>query len=637
MVVSSMRNNGALRITKRKFLVILATVSMFGLLLRLIGSAELLGSHPSVSNPSDSTDMYTYQKFSKEILNGTYDFSKGFYYQPFYYTVFLPLVYAIGGHNPWGVIVGQSLLGLGTIWFIGLAFARVFGKTTGLIAAVLVALNRYLIFYTPFTLLATLQTFWISFLFWSAILAFQMKKHWMWFAVGGVTGLAIITRGNAVLLIPVVVVVMLCPYRRSLKQMSWAVLIYAVGALLPQLPYSIVNYRAHHQWIGASSAGNAVLALGNTPESPPGGREEYYGPGPMEYTESYHAWTSHARAQCEESVSVVTQILRWTREEPFAYLELKFRTLLLFWNQAEVPNNLSLYAFLHTTDSSLLGTPLLFDFWMIGCLGLAGMLISLLRHKKNPKVVFGVAYVGMYCVSIVVFYMLSRFRLPILPILCGFSGYTFSSLTRSIRRYFTLGKEGRSLLIKLIICLTTYIIVGYGFDMYRVFLERHVVRLAQPNGVQLMFDKKSIIKDHGPITFGGWVTQPMQGLSRVTKEFVIPRSFEMGATASIRFPVLSPEPTTFWLTTKVADDNRLQNEARITVAPGVQWVEHEINCAHRKDHEKIVKLDCIFKTESDNVNLYFDSQRFYARTTVDGRVNDELGEMVIDLVIEDGK
>ena len=118
-------------ITKNKFFFTLSLISLVGFLLRIAISVELVSSYSLVTEPSDLTDIYTYQKLSRQILDGSYDFSQGFYYQPFYYTIFLPLIYKIGGITPWSVVIAQSILGFGIVWLIGITFAQIFGKAAG--------------------------------------------------------------------------------------------------------------------------------------------------------------------------------------------------------------------------------------------------------------------------------------------------------------------------------------------------------------------------------------------------------------------------------------------------------------------------------------------------------------------------
>jgi hypothetical protein len=73
--------------------------------------------------------------------------------------------------------------------------------------------------------------------------------------------------------------------------------------------------------------------LGNTPESPPGGRNPGYA-GPMEYPPTYGMWMNKSNRQ---KITVPQRIINWFIEQPAAYLELSFRKLLLFWDYREIP------------------------------------------------------------------------------------------------------------------------------------------------------------------------------------------------------------------------------------------------------------------------------------------------------------
>ena len=631
-------NSFSPRITKKTFFFALFLISLVGFFLRIAISVELVSSYSQVTEPSDLTDIYTYQKLSRQILDGSYDFSKGFYYQPFYYTVFLPLIYKIGGISPWSVVIAQSILGVGIVWLVGFTFAQIFGKVAGLISALLAALNRYLIFYTPFTLIAVLQAFWMTLLAWSTVYAFKRKRVWIWLVVGGINGLAIVTRGNVMLLAPLVLLLIARSFRGSLPSLGCATLLYCFGLLLPQLPYSLINYHAHHQWVGFSTAAGSVLALGNTPESPPGGRETHYGPGPMEYPSSYYEWIAEATRKDEAEVSVLKQIVNWVRREPLAFLELKFRMLLLFWNRTDIPNNVALLDFAQKIKSPLFNAPFLNDFLAIGSLGLAGIVLSILVHRRKPLILFCIGVMLIYCFSVLIFYVLSRFRLPIIPFLCGFSGYTLVNLLKSGRQYFTKNEKIKSLFLKIAICSTAFFIVGYAFDLYRGFWEKKMVRLVRPHGVQLVFNDKTVVKDHGPITFGGWITNPIKKTGRITKEFVLTNLNWKNRDLFIRFLVFSSKQTSFLLSSECMNNNvqGKNHEERINVSPGYQWVLFAIHPHCTKVEDDLMTLAFNFDDpqSDDSLGLYFDSQRDYGRTRINGNMDSGLGEMVVELVIE---
>ncbi|MGN0849527.1 MAG: hypothetical protein ACI4OV_07530, partial [Victivallaceae bacterium] len=78
------------RLKRRDWLICLLIVAA-ALILRVVGAWQLAGENNgmnAVFSPSPETDMATYWKLSGEILTGA--FTGEFYYQPFYYAVWLP-------------------------------------------------------------------------------------------------------------------------------------------------------------------------------------------------------------------------------------------------------------------------------------------------------------------------------------------------------------------------------------------------------------------------------------------------------------------------------------------------------------------------------------------------------------------
>ncbi len=134
-------------------------IVLFALLLRLMVARDLLAEDPQVVEPSVYSDMHTYKKYSEEIVRGEY---KGeFYYQPFYYVAFLPLVKGLFGFGPWPLIFVQSLISAATVWLSILVGSMLWGRRAGIISGLLVALSSVMIIYIPYHLLDTLQAFWV--------------------------------------------------------------------------------------------------------------------------------------------------------------------------------------------------------------------------------------------------------------------------------------------------------------------------------------------------------------------------------------------------------------------------------------------------------------------------------------------
>ncbi|MEI6422299.1 MAG: glycosyltransferase family 39 protein, partial [Lentisphaerota bacterium] len=385
-----------------------------------------MDSDPQVSRPSASTDMATYKELSERIMKGEY--TEAFYYQPFYYAVFLPLVHKILGQGIWPVMAAQAFLSALTVFFAALCAAKLWGKRAGLATAFLVAFSAVLVLYTPYHLIEVLQAFWITMILYAAIIAWRSGKTLHWGITGLLVSLSILTRGNVWFFVPgLFIAAALCcrvPFPKNatwyyLKQFSLKMipaLVFLVMIFLPQLPFALRNSHITGKFSGPSTAASAVLALGNTPEAPPGGRNPGLGPGPMEYPETYHAWMGK-----DKEIPVSRRIFEWFKEEPAAFLELQFRKMLLFWDRHEIPNNI---AFEYQGEKSatfknlaIVPTSLIMAM-ALGCLFhylFFHAKSGFMRLRNRPRLLILFYLIISYCLATVAFYILARFRLPCVP------------------------------------------------------------------------------------------------------------------------------------------------------------------------------------------------------------------------------
>lgn len=588
-----------------RFWTILLVIVAVALIARLVAGMQLHASYTPAAYPHTSTDMATYYDLASKMLQGDYPYEEGFYYQPFYYAVFLPLVLAVGGGSTVAVVIVQALLGAATVLLIGLTFGLLFGRWAGLVGAGLLALARMHIFYTPFMLIAVLQGFLMALILYLAVLAYRCDKLWLWLVLGLVCGVANATRGNIVLLMPLLGVALIWRRRRQWRPLALGVLVLGATFYLPQLPFALVNYQAYDRWTGPSSAAGAVLALGNTPEAPPGGRDPEAGAGPMEYPAASHEWSRQAKLEGAERVPVSRNMWRWFKREPLAYIELKWRMLLLFWHRSESPNNVAIRTQGQPVPSYVATAPLL-DFVLIGSLGLAGLVLALLYRRHRMTVWLAGGTVVIYCLSIVLFYILARFRLPIVPLICGFAGYALVFLVSSYRLY-KRDKQSRQLLTGLAVYLVSLGVVAGGFDLYRSGLEASVMRVARPDGIQVELQHEWLVKDHGPMSYGGWEMVPLHQVQTLTKTFALPGSVQPLASSAapyLRLPVTASGGGT--LLVSVAG----QPPTEHPLERGLQWLR--INSELPIDWEAVT-LEFGYRGMGE-VGLIFDRQRDYGRT-----------------------
>ena len=594
----------------RRFLGWLALIALIALLLRL-GVCLELSQRPAVVSPHPATDMATYKTLAIDILHG--NIPPSFYYQPFYYAVFLPLVFALSATSHWGVILVQVLIGAASVWLAGLLGARLFGRRAGLLAAGILALARFHIFFTPYMLLEVLQGFWYLLTAWLVLRAYQINsiRRWALAALG--LALTVLTRGNSILLLPGILLLIVWRNRHAgWKPLTSRAVLFVLLLYLPQLPFSLRNLAHFHRWTGPSTAEEAVLALGNTPEAAPGG---------LEYTTAFQEWMRLADPNQPNRTSVHAQILRWIRHEPLAWLELKFRMLLLYWDQAEIPNNID---FDHEAVSSrILHWPVLLDFRLFGALGLAGLALGLARWRRSPARLFLAYELAMGCLATVLFYVLGRFRLPLVPVIAIFAGLGVHLACRLVGQV----RSGKAHRLRVYATVAVFAaaagIVLAGFRIYTGFLEKPITRWVRPSGVRIDTPAGAVCYDHGPTLFGGWLPMelPEYGL-RLKKEFVVSAGGTPGRTQlAIALPVLAPDGGRLAIRTELHEvkaglgSAQLQEGTLELKASGdLQWFT--LNLGRLSPLPERVAVELELKPDNSNTLLLLDTHRCYGRTWV---------------------
>ena len=594
----------------RRFLRNLAWISIAALLLRLGVSAELAainGGNNSVFSPSKLSDLATYMQLARDMA--AFQYSGEFYYQPFYYAVFLPVLYLVSGASIWFVIAVQSLLGAGCCWFAGLSAARLFGRNAGYAAAVLTAISTPLLLYTPFHQNETLQSFNLTLLFYLVLRAMEWKQLRFWTAAGIMTGIAILTRGNIWILVPGIVLLGVLAGRRravSGRRIAAGLGVFAGLLIAVQLPFAIHNTRVTGRLSGPSTAADAVLGLGNSQEAPPGGREPGLPAGPMEYPEAWHRMMELSRS----GVSVAEQMFDWMCREPAAFFELQFRKLLLFWDYREIPNNVSLYG--EGEASRILQVLVFGRSGLLLALALAGIVVLLprLRLRDSLPVWLLLYFIAAYWGATALFYILSRFRAPILP-LAAVAGGAFAGWM--IRRWKSAPQARKqTLLLGGGALVAAFWLTTSGYEFYRQQCEAAVMRLVRPAGTRLdLGDGKSAWFDYGPLTFGGWQEQPHEPGMMLEKRFPL-----SPARAELEWTLLTVTPGR--LAVKINGEDQLFDLDR----PGFSKVRMPVSCT-----DGTVRVDLL--AVSGEQRLICDAQRNYHRSRWNGRPLD--GEWIMRL------
>ena len=474
----------------KTFYLPLALIALAAVLLRIVMSVQVVATDPFAFDPPDVTDMATYHALSRGILNGV--FPAEFVYQPFYYSVFLPVVKFLLRSEYLGVGIAQSVCAGVIVWVAGLTGAMLRSRRTGLLAAGLCTFSTMLFFYVPYALIEIQQAMWFTMLLYFTLRAMKTGRI-LHFAVAGlVLSFAILSRGNAWCFLPAVAFAYIIALRRKRlptrgKAVLAAVLCMA-AIILPQLPFAVKNTLATHSLSGPSTAGPAVLTLGNNPESPPGGL-------PIPYPPTYDEWMDHAAKR-----SIPLRIWDWFRAEPAAFLQLQAEKFFLFFDSHEIPNNLQLGV--NASQSSIFRISGIVPTGLLIALALAGFFLGIPRLKKHPGEFLLSLFIFLYALATVAFYVLARFRVPVIPLFAVGAAMFASDFVRTIRG----GKKNRRrLLLHFCPALLAGAYFAYFFyPSYRTWYEPGLTKLTRPDGVRLETDSKLLVHDNGPNYLDGW-------------------------------------------------------------------------------------------------------------------------------------
>ena len=647
----------------RKHLIILGIISVIAFLIRIQVCHELAAVDPQVANPSSVTDMHTYKELASKIMKGK--FNQVFYYQPFYYTIFLPTVKFCFGNGINAVIFVQCLLSAFTVFLAALSATYIKNRTAGVITATLLTFSTIMILFTPYYLIATLQAFWITLILFLSLITIRKvannanctpSSFYRWTILLGLTvGLAILTRGNIWIFVPgiVVMLTLIAPTKAKTKNILIALTLFIIATVLPQLPFAIHNTHITEKLTGPSTAAGAVLALGNTPEAPPGGRDPGTHAGPMEYPETCKYWTKNAKA-----IPVYKQIIKWSMREPLPFLELQFRKMLLFWDYREIPNNIAIET--QGVKSKTLrivgllpveevakpnGPRLIYNLvpmsLIVLVLGLAGTLFTVIRllSDRNRKIIarlkhhlceYILAYfIISYWLGTAAFYILGRFRVPIIP-LFAIAGsiflYGFYSFIKRFRQHSTCelrNKTSKRVVITnaLILLISLYIVI-LGNTIYRNVLESKVLAEIRPHGIiEKIAPHTLMIRDNGPQSFGAWTPFELK------KGQVIDKIFANFADKPLDVPIRF-KLNIFWLQPGSAEIE--VNGKNVTISSkkiGLQ--KHTFTLKSFINNVvtiRPIKLNA-------QLFLFIDQQRDYKRTKING--NDPKGELVSAIYINE--
>ncbi len=421
--------------------VFVLVVVALALAIRLLYHVEMRGN---VLAEHLQLDEKFHDQWAASIAAGDW-IGKGVFFRAPLYPYVLAVVYALFPHGVETMRILQHLVGAAAVVLMYVLGRLLFGFRAGLIAAILGALYAVLVYFEgrllfdfPVTALALL---WLT-------LALRASNHATAFtfaSLGFLFGLICTMRPTFLpVSVPLFGVLLLTEVRdKRLRARVGAAL---VGSFL--LPIALVTARnalVGGEAVVIAAQGGINFYIGNNPQSDgmTSSVPEAGGAAWENRHVEFIAQRDLGRAVSPSDVSRYwyNKAFAFIADRPLAFLLLTVKKIYLFWCRIEIKNNLSFYSF---EQASTVLSLLPVGFWLVGPLGIAGMVLA---WRRVPRSRLLTVFVVSYMLVTVAFFVCDRFRLPVVPLMCVFSGFALHSLVEMWRTRDRRGLVRSGLLI----------------------------------------------------------------------------------------------------------------------------------------------------------------------------------------------
>lgn len=377
------------------------------------------------------TDPAFHLDWARELAAGR-EYQEGPFFRAPLYPWFLALCLKLCGGSLLGVRLVQCFLGAVTTALTYGVARRLFDRRVATLAGLGAATYWVLIYFDGELLLPTLSIPLNLLALWLTLnLGGQGRGAsgpWPVVRAGVAWGLAAITRPNVLLFMPLLALWILGVGRRGGRRPgAWALCAWlTLGTLLPILPVTAYNLIVGKDPVLISSQAGVNLWIGNHPGADgrtakvPGTTSDDFLGTASEAAGLAELEVGRSLTPSEVSRHYTAKTLDYASGHPLQALGGMLHKGALFLKDEEISNNQPVRFFARRFSAVTRWSPLGFSVLLaLGGLGLVLVLVHGPRHRLFPLWGFLLAY----SLSVVAFFVCSRFRAPILPLLMVLGGH----------------------------------------------------------------------------------------------------------------------------------------------------------------------------------------------------------------------
>jgi Flp pilus assembly protein TadD/4-amino-4-deoxy-L-arabinose transferase-like glycosyltransferase len=365
-------------------------------------------------------DARNFDRWAREIAAGDW-IGSGVFYQAPLYAYFMGVIYAAGGHLV-AVRVVQILLGTVACVLLGIAGSRFFCRRIGLLAALLLAVWPSAVFADGLIQKSALDGFLFCALL--ALLSAPAAGIRRWIAVGVTLAALVLTRENAVACVPILLlaIALRLPQPGAARGRIVTALAFLFGVGLVLLPVAARNRAVGGEWHLTSASFGHVFYIGNHSGAIGLYMPLRYGHGDIRYEQSdavEMAEQALGRTLAPREVSAywTGQATEFIVQHPAEWIALLGRKALLLVNRVEIGDAEDQYTYAEWSTPLAALSPWL-HFGVLVPMAAAGIVLSWPRRRA---VAVPLVLLGFYAFSVVLTFVMARYRHPLLPLLLLFA------------------------------------------------------------------------------------------------------------------------------------------------------------------------------------------------------------------------
>jgi tetratricopeptide (TPR) repeat protein len=366
-------------------------------------------------------DAQWHDEWARRWAAGDWDMGgKAFFRAPLY-PLWLSGIYRVFGPDPLAARVVQMVLGAAAAALLAGAGIRWGGRAAGIAAGGLAAVYGPLVFFDGELLITNLLLALLAGTLYAASGGASLGAA----AVsGGLLGLAVTARPNALALLPAVAYWVWRKHGDEGARRWRRVGMVCALAVTPALGVTAINAAVEGTWVFVAGQGGVNFYAGNHPRASGRSVEIPELSGILtwrQFVEESEAAAERGAGRELNSREVsgwwFRRGLDWIRSEPGAALSLTARKLYYLVNAAEIPNNRDLYFERPGILRALLFKTGFFAFpWgLVFPLAGAGLVLALRDPARRDGARALALWFALYALSLLPFFITARFRMGLLP------------------------------------------------------------------------------------------------------------------------------------------------------------------------------------------------------------------------------